>query len=343
MGLFDKLFGNRKRESIAPPKSGHQQNSSEPAVSSKKSKENKFITNSSEYGLGEIELGITGKIRVDGLMAIASLDDLAKKRGVEYKYEVMYTTLLEEGALTVPVVVKLGEEKYSLYFIYNEEDLLKYKDLLNHVKRTDYPKLIYFSSIPIYEGYQPKKIIEPFQLADLRFEKDAKISGTYAMWWKTEEDSIFHNSVAYEHLSKIYEIFKGYETYLTGYVLRQTRIEKDVQLKRTKLPEGSVEYVIHAPENKKIVMSISQEKGIRFLFPINTTKKSYLERFLKGIMVDFLATRLSLQQHDAPQDEEIDPNSYDWFTFMSRVIKANEEKGEEISLVGGLNLNIEMN
>lgn len=61
----------------------------------------------------------------------------------------MYTTLLEEGALTVPLVCSIGDEKYSLYFIYNEEELLKYKDLVKHINRTEYPNLTYFSSIPI--------------------------------------------------------------------------------------------------------------------------------------------------------------------------------------------------
>lgn len=335
MGLFDRLFG-KKNENKS--KLSHSQ-------TSKKSEkqQNTFITNASEFGFEDINLGISGKVRVDGILAIAALEKIAKERGLEFSFEVMYTTLLEEGALTVPIVIQMGEDKYSLYFIYQEEELLKYKDLVNHINRTAYPNLIYFSSIPIYDGYQPKKIIEPFQLADLRFEKDAKISGTYAMWWKTNDDPVFHQSLTCDHLKKMYEIFHAYETYLCGYVLRQTKIAREREIKRMKLPEEEVNYVIQAPESKKVILAISQEKGIRFLFPVQTTTKEYRERFLKGAMVDFLATRIPIQQNNYPKDEILDPNAHDWFNFMCEVVKKKEESGEVVDLIGGMNINVQMN
>ncbi len=125
MGLFSKIFGNRDK------------------TNKPKNKQNNFLTNSQDYGLGEIELGISGKVRVDGLLAIAAMEKIAKEKNEEFKFSVMHTSLLEEGALTVPVVCTIGAEKYSLYFIYQEEELLKYKDLVKHVQRTAYPKLIY--------------------------------------------------------------------------------------------------------------------------------------------------------------------------------------------------------
>lgn len=133
MGLFSKIFGNKKVE-----KKSTRSNSSS-------NKQNNFITNTSEFGLGEINLGISGKVRVDGILAFAELEKIAKSRNLPFEFKVMYTTLLEEGALTVPVVCSIGDEKYSLYFIYQEEELLKYKDLVKHISRTDYPNLIYFS------------------------------------------------------------------------------------------------------------------------------------------------------------------------------------------------------
>ena len=317
MGLFDRLFGKKKTAQKAtntPPK--------------EKQKQNFFLTNSNDFELGNIELGISGKVRVDGILAIAAMDKIAKERNQEFKFGVLHTSLLEEGALTVPVVCSIGEEKYSIYFIYQEEELLKYKDLVNHVGRTAYPNLIYFSSIPIYNGYQPKPIIEPFQLADLRVENGATIEGKFAMWWSTEKDPYFHQSKTFEYLNKLNEIIHGYESYMTGYVLRQTRIVQEVELKRMKLPVDHSTYIINAPEEKKILLDLSQEKGIRFLFPIEDTTQEYRERFLKGAMVDFAATAIPLRQNNYPTDEKTDPSSYDWFNFMSRVLKQKEEAGE---------------
>lgn len=314
MGFFSRLFGKKNQE--APQQK-----------SKAKPKQNYFLTNSAEYGLGEIELGISGKLRVDGLLAIAALDKLAKERQVNFEFGVMHTTLLEEGALTLPVVCTLGEEKYAIYFIYQEEELLKYKDLVNHVSRTAYPNLIYFSTIPIYDGYTPKPIIEPFQLADLRYEKDAKVAGQFAMWWSTEEDPYFHKSVTFDYLSKLNEVIKGYETYMAGYVLRQTRVVPEVQLKRMTLPVQHATFVLEGPEEKKVLLDVSQEKGIRFLFNIQETTSVYRDRFIKGAVVDMIANILPLRKSDLPIDEELDPNSYDWFNFMSRVVKEKEESG----------------
>ena len=332
MGLFSRLFGAGKEGKPLANKNDE------------KPKQNSFLTNSAEFGLGEIDLGISGKVRVDGILAIAALQDLAKKQDKEFQYSVMYTSLLEEGALTVPVVCSIGAEKFSLYFIYQEDDLLKYKDLVKHVSRTAYPNLIYFSSIPIYEGYDPKPIIEPFQLADMRVDKDGKVAGKFAMWWSTEGDPHFHTSGTFEHLSKLNELMKGYETYMAGYVLRQTRIIQEMELKRVQLPENNATYVIDAPEEKKVLLDISQEKGIRFLFPIDKVTKEYRERFLKGIMVDFAASIIPLRQHGAPVDEDTDPNSYDWFNFMAKVVKEHEDSGEyKDHQIGIIEYNTQMN
>ena len=331
MGLFNKLFGKNK----------DQGNSSQSKSSSKR--QNNFITNTSEFGLGEVNLGISGKLRVDGILAFAELEKIAKSRNLPFEFNVMYTTLLEEGALTVPVVCSIGDEKYSLYFIYQEEELLKYKDLVKHIKRTEYPNLIYFSSIPIYDGYEPKPIIEPFQLADLRVDNDVKIAGEYAMWWRSDDDTTFHNSITYEHLNKMYQILNGYESYLTGYVLRQKRIKTEMQIERIILPENHASYILAAPEGKYVVLDLSQEKGIRFLFSVNNTTKEYRERFLKGAIVDFAANMIPLKNKNFPKDERTDPNSFDWFNFMARMVKEKEMKGEALDSIGIMNLNSNLN
>lgn len=319
MGFLDKLFGSGKK------------------AKKPQEKQNFFITNSEDHGLGSIDLAISGKVRVDCILAIAALEKIAKSKNQEFSFNVMYTSLLEEGALTVPVVCTIGEEKYSLYFIYQEEELLKYKDLVNHIDQTAYPNLIYFSSIPIYDGYKPKPIIEPFQLADLRYDADSQLSGKFAMWWSTDEDPHFHKSATYDYLSKLHEVIRGYESYMTGYVLRQTRVIKEVELQRMRLPKNHVTYIIDAPEEKKVVLDISQEKGIRFLFDIDHTSPQYRDRFIRGAVVDLIATIVPLRQNNFPADDPTDPNSYDWFHFMSSVIKQKEEadeiSGHQIGLI----------
>jgi len=339
MGLFDRLFGKKKKiEAASTPVP-------KPASSPQKAqKKNYFFTNAQDFNLGEIQLGISGKMRIDGLLGIAEMEKIAKARGVESSFSVLHTTLLEEGALTVPVVCTIGEERYSLYFIYKEEELLKYRDLVKHIDKTSYPNLIYFSSIPVNEGLNSKPIIEPFQLADLRVDLNAKIAGQFSMWWSSEEDPLFHLSKSFEYLKQLNELMNGYETYMTGYVLRQTRIVSELELKRMRLPEQNATYVLNAPEGKKVLLDLSQEKGIRFLFPIEDTSKEYRERFLRGAMVDFAANIISLKQNNLPIDEKIEPNSYDWFSFMSRTVTEKEKSKELIGhKLGVVNYNAQSN
>lgn len=306
----------------------------DPIKTAPQQKQNSFLTNSEDFGFGHIELGIAGKLRVDAILAISKFQDKAKMMNEPFSYSVMYTTLLEEGALTVPLVFSIGEKRYSTYFIYQENDLLKYLDLQQHVERTHYPHLIYFSSIPVSKGYSKKPIIEPFQLADLRIVKDGKLTGDYAMWWRTENDIRFSSSKTGQTLKKLYEIYEGYETYLLGYLIRQIRVNESTELKRVRLPESIISYVVAGPEDKKILIDVSQEKGIRFLFPIKETTTEYRERFLHGVMIDFLATRYSLHKNDAQKDPAHDPNSYNWFSFMLNMIEQKENEGEKIDLVG---------
>ena len=302
-----------------------------------------FSTNSAKFGFGQLNVRVSGKIGTDSQAVIAILQQMAQAIEVDFEYHFKYTSLLKEGALTVPVVITFNKKRYSLYFIYQEVDVLKYHDLVKHVERTDYPNLLYFSAIPFRAGDRQKTIIQPFKLADLQYDKDAMIAGEYAMWWQTPDDLTFHDSTSMEYLSKMYEVYKGYETYFHGCILQQTGVIGEEQLSRIKLPEDHVKYVLQAPENKKIFLDTSQQKGIRFLFPVITTSRTYRERFLQAVLSDLLVARLALQNREVPLDAEVAPNSHDWFQYIAEAVIQKEITGEEIELIGGIRANVSMN
>jgi len=215
-----------------------------------------FSTNSAAFGFGQIKVSVSGSVATDGNAVITALKQLAQAIKVNFDYQLKYINLLAEGALTVPVVFTFDGKPYSLYFIYQEEDVLKYHDLVKHIKHTAYPNLIYFSAIPFPEGDRQKLILQPFKLADLSYDETAIIAGEYAMWWQTPDELTFHDSVTFDYLSKIYEVFRKYETYLHGYTLRQTGLISEENLPRFTLPQEHVKYVLQAPENKKIFLDI---------------------------------------------------------------------------------------
>lgn len=328
MNFFKRLFGRKnvvKSDKTSPPAA------------------NTFAHNLADFGFQEIQLSNSGKLRIDAIMAIAEFEKWSKARQLSFSYEVMYTSLLEEGALTVPLVIQIGEERFSVYFIYTSEEAKKYRDLTQQVHRTAYPKLIYFSALDLQQQQGSTKIIEPFQLADLRYDKGSQISGEYAMWWADTTEDQFSQSETRKILGELYELYRGYETYLTGYLLRQVKIVAADQLHRTALPIDQKSFILQGPEQKKVVLLLSQEKGIRFLFPLLNTSRTYRERFLRGVMIDLLATRLPLQQQDFPQDKPTDPNGYDWFQLMSRSIQQEEMAGKSTQSIGGMTFNVQAN
>ncbi|MDF1548854.1 MAG: hypothetical protein P1P88_13605 [Bacteroidales bacterium] len=291
-----------------------------------------FQTNADKFGFTDIQIHNSNTLRIDAVLAIAKFQDFCKANKIDFDYSVLYISLLEEGALEVPLVFKSKNTGYSVFFIYNAEDARKYNDAAVKILKTAYPNAIYFSCIDLAKISDKAQSTRTLQLADLRFEKEAKLSGEYAMWWADDEETTFWNSETKGILATIYEIHEDYESIYTGYLLHQ--IGLSTEFGRALLPEDEKALVLHAPENKNILLVLSQEKGIRFLFPVKSTTRLYREQFLSALRVDFLSLRLSLQQQEIPKDEKLHQKSIDWFKFMAKTTEENEKKGQIIQNVG---------
>ncbi|GLR18592.1 hypothetical protein [Portibacter lacus] len=325
MSWIKKIFGGSTSKPIKDDK---------PKKSNNKSS---FITNSAEFPIGEIELTNTNTLRIDAIIAMSKLSEIAKERGLESKEEVMYTTLIEKGAMTIPLISKMGDEQYAFYFIYNEDDLAKYQDLRRNIGETAFKHLVHFSALPVDTVVPEKKIVEPLQLADIRYDKDISCQGDFAVWWATESDEVFHNSLSYNYLEKINQILEKYGTFLHGYVLRQTRINADEQIKRTLFPSDRNQYGLQGPDGTDIVLEISHDLGIRFYFPSPSTTRKYREQFLKSMLVDFMANFVELTQMKFDHDQ---PEHVKFSQLINNGLlnaKQLELKGEAISQYGVLN------
>ncbi|GJM61218.1 hypothetical protein [Persicobacter diffluens] len=326
MGIFS-FFKKKKKDNTIQEEKSH----------------NAFITNAGDYGFPEISLSVMGALRMDGIMAIAEFSDIAKNTGQEVNYEVMYTHLLEEGALRIPVVIDIGGKGYSLFFIYGEDDLIFYHDAKKYIGETAYPNMIYFSTFPLPSHIDSKSCLIPFQLGYLRPEEKLQPEGAYGMWWQSAEDPRFSGSVTHSVLEKLYTHThaQGYESYLLGYILKQCGLQEGDDFHRMEYPEGSRSFLLLAPENKLVIMVISAEKGIRFLFPIRDTSKTYRERFLKGVVADLLSTRVELERAGVAKDEEGFSGNLDWFNFTCEMLEKQENGEGGVQVIGGMEFEVE--
>ncbi|NJO90378.1 MAG: hypothetical protein HC831_16585 [Chloroflexia bacterium] len=291
-----------------------------------------FFTNAEIYGFKNIQVSISNQLRVDAITAISKLQMFCDTNGLNFDFSVLYISLLEEGALEVPLVFTSENTGYSVFFIYEVDDAKKYNDALLKIKYTPYPNAIYFSCFDITGVFGKVQSTRTLRLSDLRIDKDARLNDEYAMWWSGDDETIFSTSETKEILESIYEIQKDYESVYTGYLLQQLGILEDFG--RALLPTEEKALVVHAPEDKNILLILSQEKGIRFLFPVKSTTRFYREQFLSAIRIDFLTLRLTLREKQIPKDESNNSNGTEWFALMTKTTVENEEKGTLIETIG---------
>jgi len=314
MGFLNNLFGNNKNLNS-----------------------NIFLTNAGDFGFGQIDLDNSKQIQVDALLAIGKFKEAAEKQNKKFAFQVMYSQFLDNGVLTIPLVFTLDDKKFSVFFIYNQQDLGIFKDAQKYVSQTEYPNLIYFSALPINKSVQQQSAVAPFQFHHLTHNPQYKPEGKYAMWWATDDDKVFHKSEAYKWLSGIYEITKDYESYIAGFILQQLGLSKDKNLSRILLPEKNYSIVLEGPNHKKIILDLSQEKGIRFLFSTENASKKYVNQVLEGIMINLIVLLKQLKDANVEKDPKREPNSYDWFTFMTDVVK--KEKNNDDLHIGVVEFN----
>lgn len=291
-----------------------------------------FYTNAATYGFADILVNNSNQLRIDALSAISELQKFCDTNRLSFDYSVLYISLLEEGALQVPIVFKTEKTGYSVFFIYSVEDAKKYNDALLKIKYTAYPNAIYFSNFDISSVFGKEQSTRTLRLSDLRINKEAELDDEFAMWWSANEEMVFSNSETKLILESIYDIQKDYESVFTGYLLQQIGLAEEFG--RTYLPKQEKALVVLAPEDKNMLIILSQEKGIRFLFPVKSTSRFYREQFLSAIRIDFLTLRLTLQEQQIPKDDATGQNGAAWFNAMVKTTKENENSGKIVTTIG---------
>ncbi len=335
MNFFKKIFGNKKNEekNAEPIKTNSDSN---------QSNANGAFNNFSEYGFPNIQFELIGNLGIDIMATIGRLDKEMKRNNLSFDVKgFYYIKLLEEGALRIPVVFESENKAYSLFYIYNEEQARAFNSLKNLISDTEFPNALYISTIDCKKVTDKSNALTPFNLSDLSYVENVELKGNYGMWWNESGDMVFHTSKTKEYLDKIYESVKGYESYILGFLLSEIKIKGFEEFQRVKLPADEKIFVVKGPEYVNIVVSVSQEKGIRFLFPKEIASHQYRERFLKQIQTSFQAFQVFLMMKQVPKDEETDENSYDWYKFMTRVVEKKEKEGEikEDIVIGSISFN----
>ena len=249
-----------------------------------------------------------------------------------------YLKMLEDGILKIPVVLNIDDQSYALFFIYDEKGASQFNDAKIKLKNTEYPNALYLSTFDIRSVPKRKNALQVFSISDLVYQEQAICKGAYGMWWKTKKESLFYSSKTRKYLDDIYNSIAGYESYFLGYFLSEIKIKGFEKFRRIELPIEQKEILVKGPENKNLIFSCSQEKGIGIHFPIKDCDVLYRELFLEQFRNAIQAFKLTLQLREVPKDQAGSSHGLEWYTFMNRVMKEQEQRGVLAEVIGGVQL-----
>lgn len=112
----------------------------------KESENNGFYTNLDEAGLNKNEYSITGKLRIDAITAIASISKQCEEKKINFSYDVMKEIKLNNSKkAVVPLLLKIEEQIYPTYFLYNQEHKNQFKTIRSSLYDSGFKKSLYFS------------------------------------------------------------------------------------------------------------------------------------------------------------------------------------------------------
>lgn len=320
MKFLKKLFGNSEKRKTPTQNFVPQDANSD---------HGKSFNNFSENGFPTINFALTGNQALDVMSTVGRIDKVFKKNNVPLEIEGFhYTALTDNGIIRIPVVLRSENKGYSLFYIYNEDQAKAFNSSQKLLPTTKYPNSLFISQLDLENISEESNETLSLMLSDLSYDENAELKGEYAMWWSDDSEGSFYKSKSKASILNIYETIKDYESYMFGYFLSEINMKGFEQFQRVSLPQSPKTFAIKGPEYKQIVISASQEKGIRFQFPKETANKDYREIFLNQLSLALQTFREVLITKGVPKDEENDENGYDWFTFMSRVVEKQEKNGE---------------
>lgn len=155
-------------------------------------------------------------------------------------------------------------------------------------------------------------------------KSETSIGVEYAMWRPSNDDPSFIKSEITILWSKIYEISKHIQSYIAADILRHLELISD-DINRMSLPEGSDSITILSADYEKLIISFSQEKGIRFHFS-NRTSYSYRLNFLESYFSFCEAIKKLVDSNEWAEDK--DSESAGWWEATIKISTIIEMNGQ---------------
>jgi len=148
-------------------------------------------------------------------------------------------------------------------------------------------------------------------------------AGRYAMWWTAPGDEAFAASATFQLLDSFYRACDGIESLVLGDVLHALGPGQGARAQRMLMPDESIQVPMYGPE-EHLILFAATPKGLRFLFPIESTDTRYRDRFWRHVGDYARAFRNNTQGAGGALDPEANRRGLPWWESMNRSLQQRQ-------------------
>ena len=320
MGFFSRLFSSGARQDPQPDQPQTPPDASVP-----------FVTNAPD-GWPRLS-GDPAALADDMVSRITFFAAVAEAFGKDVEMDMEGSFLVEGGVLRVPVSVQHEGRWYGL-FPYPEptREAAAHFAGVQAAAADEAWTPVYVSTGPLPDGAAPADVLVRGFLGLPNVLKDLP-PDDYAMWWPPTT-SAGPERVDLSGLAtwtRIYEALDGIHSYVFAAMARQIGLVPDDEpVARAALPDELLVHRFRGPEDRVLLLSASQEKGIRIHFPHSTTPDVYRKRFLDQFATYVEGWKAGALERGFPLDPPVegDEHPLGWWQLMVRVAEDFKAKGE---------------
>jgi hypothetical protein len=258
------------------------------------------------------------------------------RSGMELK-EIAYCRMLEDGILEVPFEIISENHTFGVFLFSdaNSESAAWFKGVQKLYDSWEGQSPIYYApdSLELSEVEEASPA-RPFAFdIFLKVTGEAAMRGEYAMWWPGDEEERFCGSETHHLLGRIYNALDGIETYVNAMLLRNLDVLDEQEPSfRVELPQQPTNIPMLGPDGLPMLLSLSHEKGIRFLMHRELTTSARCRMFLTHLAEFVEQIRQDIGHHQMPLDEA--SVACEWFKSSVGTIQLQEGAGGELEAFG---------
>jgi hypothetical protein len=152
------------------------------------------------------------------------------------------------------------------------------------------------------------------------------------MWLPSPGEPLFTPSETRKNIGRLYKTAVGIETFTLADLLRRLGMVGE-ETRRVAVPDALASFPILGPDDQVFVLSVSQEKGLRYHFHQSATP-AYRNKVLAGFVAYLEFRRRAVNLSGVPLDEPRDQEPTAWWSGMEKVVAEMESKGEPVQAVG---------